>query len=102
MIIDAKQILANWLMNHDTITTRELNKIAREIQDKLPSVCVAVSHYEVSEAIVDYQCMFTRVDGVTIGRSVGSEDRFEKDSVDLWFNDEIPEDVRKVFLEFFD
>ena len=100
-VIESSQILANWLVKRDAITFKELNEVAREIQGKLPSVCVDVSHYSVGAALEDYPSMFWQKDDVTISKAIDSKEAFEPERLDIRFNQGMPEHIRKTFLESF-
>ncbi len=101
-VIDSRQLLANALKTKRQITVPELNSLAKRIQENIPSVSVNVSHYSLSAALEDYSMMFERQDPITIVRTPSSEKWFEESYLDVFFNQEIPRDIRGEYLDCFD
>lgn len=100
-VIDSRQVLANALKARGRITVGELNSLAKRIQETIPSVSVDVSHYSLSAALEDYSMMFERQDSITIVRTRSSEKWFEDSYLQVFFNEEIPEDIRTEYLDCF-
>jgi hypothetical protein len=100
-VVDSRQVLANALKIKDRITVGELNTLANQIQDAIPSVSVDVSHYSLTAALEDYSMMFERQDPITIVRTPSSEKWFEDSYLQLFFNKEIPQDIRTEYLGCF-
>jgi hypothetical protein len=100
-VIDSRQVLANALRTRGQITVGELNSLAIRIQERIPSVSVDVSHYSLSAALEDYSMMFERQDSITIGRTPSSEKWFEDSYLQVFFVEEIPQDIRMKYLDCF-
>lgn len=97
-VIESRQLLANVLRTRPKVTVKELKSLARQVQNEIPTVAIDLSHYSLSAALEDYPKMFSREDDVTIGRTPCSEQCFEEDFVQLFFNQEIPLEIRSKFL----
>lgn len=100
-VIDSRQVLANALKAKGQITVGELNSLAKRIQERIPSVSVDVSHYSLSAALEDYSMMFERQDSITIVRTPSSDKWFEDSYLQVFFNQEVPQDIRTEYLACF-
>lgn len=97
-VLDSRQVLANILRNKEQIRIDALNEIASKLQEKVPSICVDVSHYSISAALEDYPSMFLRLNECEISKVPDSQDWFSDSYIDVYFNQEIPRDIREAFL----
>lgn len=98
-VIDSKHILANLLMTRSTVSVKQLKSLASRIAKTLPEVAVDVSHYSLSSALETFPNMFQRQDEITITRTPCSQECFREKYVNVFFNDEIPPDIRSRFLD---
>jgi hypothetical protein len=98
-VIDSKQLIANVLRNREQISLKELKLLANRISQMLPGVIVDISHYSLSSALESYANMFERQDEITITRTPCSQKYFEASFLEVFFNQEIPPDIRKTFLD---
>jgi hypothetical protein len=98
-VIDSKQLLANVLRDRQQIDLRDLKLLAERISQAVPAVVVDLSHYSLSSALENYANMFERQGEITIRRVVSSEGCFEESFIEIFFNQEIPSDIRHKFLD---
>ena len=98
-VIDSRQLLANSLKTRSTVTVTELKDLARHIREEVPGVSVDLSHYSLSAALESYANMFERQDETTIAKASSSQSCFEDDFLDVFFNQEIPSEIRSRFLD---
>ena len=98
-VIVSRQLLANVLRTRTKVTIKELKSLATRIQRQMPEVAVDISHYSLSDALENYANMFEREDEVTIAQTPSSQGCFEEGFVDVFFNQEMPGDIRARFLE---
>lgn len=97
-VIESKHVFANFLKINDLITLDVLNKIANKIEEEIPSICVDVSHYSISSALEHYPTMFVRTNAYTIVKSPDSQDRFSDNHLNIFFNNDIPVDIRESLI----
>ena len=97
-VIVSRQLLANVLRTRPKVTIKELKSLATRIEQQMPEVAVDISHYSLSDALESYANMFEREDEVTIARTPSSQTYFEQGFVDVFFNQEMPGDIRTKFL----
>lgn len=105
-VISTSQLLANVLRTRESVSVHALHRLACFVQDSLGWVFldppyIDASHAGLSVALEDYPFMFRRYDSKTVGRmcfTLGSS--FGKKHTSLYFNDQIPEEVRSKFLHY--
>lgn len=101
-VILSHQILANALMKHDEITLAVFAELARGVWRAIPEAAVCATNHYLSCALEDYPTMFERRGECSLGRAPGSEERFTEEEVDFWFNDEMPDNVKTKFKQYFE
>lgn len=96
----AAQILANILLTCHAIRLDLFHKIASRLRCCLDAYVDATNH-SISCALEDYSTWFQRVGDSYIGRATGADDKFIESEVDLFFNDQMPTDVKLTIKHFF-
>jgi hypothetical protein len=100
-VIQADQILANVLLDCHAIRLDVLYKIVQGLRRALPGTSVIVTNHSISCAMEDYPTWFQRVGDSYIGRATGADDKFIESEVDLFFNDQMPDEVELLVKQFF-
>jgi hypothetical protein len=98
-VIDSRQILANVLRTRHEVTVKELKSLAARIAEQLPDVAVDISHYSLSAALESFPKMFKRQDETTITSTPYLCEILEERSFEIFFNQEIPPEIRTRFLK---
>jgi hypothetical protein len=101
-IICAHQILANVLITRDEIRLDKFREIAQGLQRAVPCAYVNATNRSVSCALEDYPATFERRGDNYLGRVTRPEKDFTEASVDFWFNDQMPENVRLLVKQYFE
>ena len=105
-VISTSQLLANVLRTRESVSTYALHRLACFVQGALTFDLPGKSDIDTSQAglsvaLEDSPSMFRRYDYETVGRPTyeipGS---FGKEHINLYFNDQIPEEIRSKFLHY--